>query len=147
MCIGFCAIELRIYPSWYIKQLKPKIFVQCKCCYTTRALPFKVKVVGLPMHMRICGQVPARLSGGSATPPSSLLCPSPLHGQLHHTSGRTSLNLLGIQHPLQKGHLRRRVSIGWCDIWPQHSRSVESESSGGESGWSEEAREKVAFLQ
>ena len=30
----------------FIKQPKQRIFVQCKCCYRTGALPYKVRAVG-----------------------------------------------------------------------------------------------------
>ena len=89
MCIGYCAIKNIISFMVFIKQLKPRIFVQCKCCYTDWSLASKVRVVGsnpgtgsfffsfppllsfLSLHcaftqvcMRVCGQGPARLSGG-----------------------------------------------------------------------------------
>ena len=42
MCIGYCAIELKNIPFMvFIKQLKPRIFVQCNCCYTDWSLAFK----------------------------------------------------------------------------------------------------------
>ena len=48
MCNVYCAIELRISFMVFIKQLKPRIFVQCKCCNTDWSLAFtKVRVVGL----------------------------------------------------------------------------------------------------
>ena len=46
MCIVYCAIELKISFMVFIKQLQPRIFVQCKCCYTDWILPFKVRVLG-----------------------------------------------------------------------------------------------------
>ena len=85
-----CALDIKnISFMVFIKQLKQSIFVRCKCCYRTGALPCKGRVVGysplwdwnffssflfflcfpytdcaehLPRCMRICGQGPARLS-------------------------------------------------------------------------------------
>ena len=93
VCIGYCAIELRIISFMvFIKQLKPMTFVQCTCCYTDLSLAFQGEGCGfesppwdwkffssflylhffpsfpytarLPSCMRVYGQVPVRLSGG-----------------------------------------------------------------------------------
>ena len=76
----------------FIKQLKPRIFVQCNCCYTDWSLAFQGEGCGfestpwdwkkissflflhfflsfpyptrLPRCMSVCGKSPARLSGG-----------------------------------------------------------------------------------
>ena len=46
----------------FIKQMKPRIFVQCDCCYTDW-----INTARLPMCMRVCGKSTARLSGGLLT--------------------------------------------------------------------------------
>ena len=94
----------------FIKQLKPRIFVQCNCYYTDWSLAFQGEGCGfesppwdwkffssflflhffpsfpytmrLPSCMRVCGQGPARLSGGPAR------CLLTIDFDHKHSSGR-----------------------------------------------------------